>query len=147
MTRDRLKPLLLLVIVALSFSAGQGGAGDRELSANVLVILKEPYNLKTRLDSIVDFAASGPGGYAGAGETPRSVEEAAGYVEHSTHMIWGIHQGVEYRGCFILSDVMPAGCREWLVSGDPQTPDTTGIFRRGYLIRRGEKMIRPFALP
>jgi len=118
-----------------------------ELGPNFLVVLKEPYNLTERLDSIMAQISTSNNYYDGAGETPQSIYEAAEFVEHSTHMKTGISQCIEYQGFHILSDVIPFDCKEWLVIGEPDVLNNSSIFRSGYVIKKGQKAIYPYRLP
>ena len=116
------------------------------LHPNVLVVLKESYNLQDRLAAAISQVASNSVGHEGAGEPPKSVCEAAEFIEHSTHMREGIHHGIEYRGYYIFSDVMPRDLKEWMLAGNPQQPNASKVFTSGYVVRKGEKMIHPFQL-
>ena len=117
------------------------------LHPNVLVVLKEPFNLKDRLDAAISQVASNSSGYEGAGEIPKSICEGAEFVLHSTHMRESIKHGIEYRGYYIFSDVTPGDCKEWMIVGDPQKPSTSRVFTSGYMVKKGEKFIYRITLP
>src|SRR5437867_10680529 len=65
------------------------------LHPNILVILKEPYYLKVRLDSVIQALENNPNGHEGAGKTPGSISEAADFIEHSTHMMEPLRHGID----------------------------------------------------
>ncbi len=117
------------------------------LQPNVLVVLKEPFNLKERLDAVISQVASNSASHEGSGAIPRSVCEAAELIEHSTHMQKPIKHGIEYGGYYIFSDVTPRDFKEWMIAGDPRKPNTSRVFTKGYVVKKGEKMIYSFKLP
>jgi hypothetical protein len=118
-----------------------------DLQPNLLVVLREPFNLKARLDAVISLVESGSSGYEGAGATPKSVCEAAEFVEHSTHMRRPIRHAIEYRDYYVFSDAVPRDLRELIIAGDPTKPNTSKLFTSGYAVRKGQKKIYSFLLP
>lgn len=141
---------LIFIIVFLSYNAfGQlsDHLNKSELGPDILVVLQDPFNLTERLDSIITQISMSDHYYDSKGESPQSIYEAVEFVEHSTHMRTGINQCIEYQGYYILSDVIPLDCKQWLVIGEPDLPNNSGIFCSGYVIKKSQKAIYRYSLP